>query len=82
MGRTSHQIRLSMDQQPTPKRGPRFGIGMLFLLMTLVSVAAAAAMGGLRQGGETRAFFVVFTLVAPGLMLILVSLWQKYLRPR
>ncbi|MCO6045117.1 hypothetical protein NG895_14495 [Aeoliella sp. ICT_H6.2] len=70
-----------MDQQPPRFRGPRFGIGLLVLLMTLLAVAAAA-LGGLRRGGDQRAFFVIFTLIAPGFVLIVVSLWQKFLRPR
>ena len=70
-----------MEQEPPPKHRPRFGIGLLILLTTLLAVAAAA-LGGLRRGGDERAFFVIFTLVAPGLVLILVSLWQQFLRPR
>ena len=61
------------------KRGPRFGIGWLLLITTLLAVTAAA-WGGLRRGGEDRAFFVIFTLVAPVLVLMLVSLWQQLIR--
>jgi lipopolysaccharide export LptBFGC system permease protein LptF len=61
------------------KRRPQFGIGLLILLTTLLAVAAAA-WGGLRRGGEDRAFFVIFTLIAPVLVLVLVSLWQHLSR--
>ncbi len=61
------------------KRGPQFGVGLLILLTTLLAVTAAA-WGGLRRGGEDRAFFVIFTLVAPVLVLMLVSLWQHLMR--
>lgn len=69
------------DQDPPERRGPRFGIGLLILFTTLLAVAAAA-MGGLQRGGDERAFFVIFTLVAPGLVLILVSLWHRLTRDR
>ena len=68
-----------MDDAPSRRRGPHFGIGLLILCTTLVAVAAAA-MGGLQRGGDERAFFVIFTLLAPGLVLILVSLWHKLTR--
>lgn len=69
------------ETTPAKPQGPRFGIGLLILLTTLLAVAAAA-MGGLRRGGDERAFFVIFTLVAPGLVLILVGLWQQLSRRR
>lgn len=71
-----------MDQDSPTQRGPRFGIGLLFLLMTLVAFAAAGPGALQRTDANWRPFFVIFTLVAPGLLLIVVSLWQKYLRPR
>ena len=70
-----------MDETPETRGGPRFGIGLLILITTLVAVAAAA-VGGLWRGGEDRAFFVLFTLIAPGLTLILVSMWQQLTRSR
>ena len=71
-----------MDDELPPlpqKRGPQFGIGLLLLLTTLVAVAAAGG-GGLTRGTDQRAFFVIFTLVTPGLVLILVGLWQQISR--
>lgn len=70
-----------MDETPEIRRGPRFGIGLLFMITMLLAVAAAA-VGGLWRGGEDRAFFVLFTLIAPGLTLILISLWQQLTRSR
>lgn len=61
------------------KRGPQFRIGLLLLATTLLAVTAAA-WGGLRRGGEDRAFFVIFTLVTPVLVLMLVSLWHQLTR--
>jgi hypothetical protein len=70
-----------MDENPEIQSGPRFGIGLLFLITLLIAVAAAA-VGGLMRGGEDRPFFVLFTLIAPGLTLILISLWQQLTRRR
>jgi hypothetical protein len=61
------------------QRGPRFGIGLLILFTTLLAVAAAG-WGGLRRGGEDRAFFVLFTLITPVLVLMLVALWHQLSR--
>ncbi|WP_442483636.1 hypothetical protein [Aeoliella sp. SH292] len=70
-----------MDENPEIQSGPRFGIGLLIMITTLFAVAAAA-VGGLWRGGEDRPFFVLFTLIAPGLTLILISLWQQLTRRR
>jgi hypothetical protein len=70
-----------MDETPEIQRGPRFSIGLLFLLTALLAVAAGG-VGGLLRGGEDRAFFVLFTLIAPGLTLILISLWHQLTRRR
>jgi len=64
---------------------PRFGIGTLLLLMLVVSVMAAAGSYLVRalQGG--RAFqlaFILFTLAAPLLLVVIVSLLQSLLRRR
>lgn len=72
---------MSDQTSPNQSQGPRFGIGLLILFTTLLAVAAAA-LGGLRRGGDERAFFVIFTLVAPGLVLILVGLWHQLTRRR
>ena len=56
----------------------KFGIGMMMLVTTIVAIAAAA-MGGLRRA-EDRPSFVLFTLLAPVLVLIMISCWQHLTR--
>ncbi|QDU59066.1 hypothetical protein [Aeoliella mucimassa] len=71
------------DENPTPQqsRGPRFGIGVLLMVTTLLAVASAG-MGGLLRGTDQRAFFVIFVNVTPGIVLLLVGLQKQLSRRR
>ena len=54
----------------------RFGIGTLLLVMVVVSVTAAAAsymVRGNQQEGWGRLVFILFTLAAPVMLLVVIS---------
>ena len=64
---------------------PRFGIGTMLLLMLIVSVVGAAASYFVRamQGGRSAQLaFVLFTLAAPLLLVVVVSIAQSLFRRR
>ncbi len=65
-----------MKNTSARRRRPRFSLGLLMLL-TLVVAVAAAGWGGMLRDGDDRAFFVLFTLIAPLWVLVVVSLWQQ-----
>ena len=66
-----------VPQRPTPPNyRMRFGIGTLLLVMVVISVASAAASYMVRAGtseGQQRLIFILFTLAAPVLLLVVVS---------
>ena len=65
-----------------PSSAPRFGIKTLMLL-TLVIAFATAGYGALRRSsGGSHEFYVVFSLAAPLIALVVVGLLQQLLRPR
>ena len=56
---------------------PRFSLGGLFLVMLVFSVMAAAGsyfFRFLRGGREFQLSFILFTLAAPALLVVIVSL--------
>jgi len=64
-----------MNQSPQPFR-LRFGIGTLLLVMVVVSVAAAAAsymVQSIDRPGWQRLVFILFTLAAPVVLLVIMS---------
>lgn len=69
------------EDSPGQRTGFRFSIGFLLLITFLVAVAAAGG-GGLFRQGNSRAFFVMFTLAAPVAVLIIVATFQKLSRGR
>ena len=77
----------SRDQVPQPWQ-PRFGMGTILLLMLVVCVMAAAAsyfvryIGAVRGGREFQLLFILFTLAAPLLLVVIVSLFQSLFRRR
>jgi hypothetical protein len=64
-----------------PRRRPQFSIGGLLMLMVVCSVMAAAGSYLVRSlqrpGGSSRLVFVLFTLVAPIVLMIAVSLIRQ-----
>ena len=76
-----------MNQQPrqppppAPRRRMQFSIGGMLMLMVVCSVMAAAGgylVRSLQQGtGASRLVFILFTLVAPVVLLVLVSLCRQ-----
>ena len=75
------------DSVPRPWH-PRIGLGTLLLLMLVVSVMAAGASyfvrysGAVRGGREFQLLFILFTLAAPLLLVVIVSLFQALFRRR
>jgi cation transporter-like permease len=64
---------------------PRFGIGTMLLLMLVVSVMAAAASYFVRALHGGRVFqlaFILFTLAAPLVLVVIVSLARALFRLR
>ena len=70
------------DPVPRPWQ-PRIGLGTMLLLMLVASVTAAAASyfvrysGAVRGGREFQLMFIIFTLAAPLLLVVIVSLFQS-----
>lgn len=68
-------------QPPAPRQRLQFSIGGLLMLMVVCSVMATAGsylVRSLQQGtGASRLVFILFTLVAPIVLLILVSLLRQ-----
>lgn len=57
---------------PSPSPVPRMSIKMMMML-TLVVAVAAAGYGGMRRGGESRAFYVIFATAAPLIVLVIAG---------
>ena len=61
-----------------PRRRLQFGVAGLFLVMVVCSVMAAAGYYFVRSlhksGGANRLIFILFTLVAPIVLMIVISL--------
>jgi hypothetical protein len=71
--------------EPPPPFQPRFSIRSVLLLMVVVGVMASGGNYLVRalQGGRTfQLAFVLFTLAAPLLVLVAVSLLHALFRPR
>jgi len=71
---------------PTRPEGPRprrvqFGVASLLMVMVVCSVMAAAGYYFVRSlqksGGVNRLIFILFTLVAPVVLMIVVSLLRQ-----
>jgi Na+/melibiose symporter-like transporter len=79
-------LRHDDERQQTPRPWqPRFGIGTMLLLMLIVCVVGAAASYFVRalQGGRSAQLaFILFTLAAPLLLVVIVSLAQLLFRRR
>lgn len=66
-----------------PAAGPRFGLFTLMLLMVVFCVMGAAGfylMRSIQNGTSPRAVFVMFTLAAPGVLVIVMSMSRIVLR--
>jgi magnesium-transporting ATPase (P-type) len=66
----------------TPRRRRvQFGVGSLLMVMLVCSVTAAAGSYFVRSlqkpGGANRLIFILFTLVAPIVLMIVVSLVRQ-----
>lgn len=64
---------------------PRFGISTMLLIMLVVSVVGAAASYFVRamQGGrDAQLAFILFTLAAPLLLVVIVSIAHTLFRRR
>ena len=73
------------DSSPAavPAAGPRFGLFTLMLLMVVFCVMGAAGfylMRSIQNGTSPRAVFVMFTLAAPGVLVIVMSMSRIVLR--
>ena len=63
--------------------GPRVGIFTLMLLMVVFCVMGSAGfylMRSIQKGTSPRAVFVMFTLAAPGVLVIVMSMSRILLR--
>ena len=64
-----------------PRRRMQFGVGSLLLVTVVCSVMAAAGYYFVRSlqksGGANRLIFILFTLVAPIVLVIVVSLLRQ-----
>ena len=72
------------QESPRPWQ-PRFGIGTMLLIMLIVSVVGAAASYFVRamQGGRSAQLaFILFTIAAPLLLVVVVSIAQSLFRRR
>jgi cytochrome c oxidase subunit IV len=75
VGRPKREEQISMKQQQSYRL--RFGIGTLLLFMVVVSVASAAAsylVQASQSPGWQRLVFILITLAAPVVLLVLMSL--------
>ena len=67
---------------------PRFGMGTMLLLMLVVSVMGAAAsyfvryLRAMEGGRESQLAFILFTLAAPLVLVVIVSLLHALFRRR
>lgn len=72
----------AQERFPAEERRPagtRFNIKFLMLL-TLVVAIATAGYNGMRLGGERRIAALMFTLVAPIVLLVVLSAAQRLVR--
>ena len=61
---------------PTPSRWPQFGLGTLMLIMLVCAMTAAAGsyvVRAMSAGTSAKAFFVIFTLVMPVLLVVALN---------
>lgn len=69
------------SQPPSPRRRPQFTIRGLLMLMVVCSVTAAAGSYLVRSlqrpVGANRLTFILFTLLAPVVLMIAVSLIRQ-----
>jgi hypothetical protein len=82
---------MEADSEPTGRGWqPRFGLGSLLLIMIVVGAMAASGnyfLRGIRGGRGAQVSFVLFTLAAPLLLVMLVSgvralvAWWQRARP-
>ena len=67
-------------RETRPPWRPRFGMGSIMLVMLVCSVIAASAsymVRGVRGGGPSHLIFLLFTIAAPPLLLLTVSLLRQ-----
>ncbi len=71
----------SDSQREVPRRRPQFTIGGLLLLMVVCSFMAAAGSYLVRSlqrpAGANRLIFILFTLLAPVVLVIVASLLRQ-----
>lgn len=72
------------QRSPRPWQ-PRFGIGTLLLITLIVSVVGAAAsyfVRALHGGRSAQLAFILFTIAAPLLLVVIVSVAQSLFKRR
>ena len=81
MAEPDPQTDATSDQPDLPPRHPmQLSLKMLLMLMLIASVASAV-WGGLRNAGQNRVFYVLFSMAAPLAVLVIVGIlhqWNKY----
>ena len=69
------------NPEPPRRRRPQFSIGGLLMLMVVCSVTAAAGSYLVRSlqrpAGSSRLIFILFTLIAPVVLMIVVNLIRQ-----
>ena len=63
-----------------PTSWPRYGIGSMMLVTVIFAVMAASArqlVVAVRHGSSPKAFFVIFTLAAPMLAVVAISVFRQ-----
>ena len=75
-----HDHQAAVDDPP-PSRWPQFGLGTLMLIMLVCAVTAAAGsyvVRALSAGTSAKAFFVIFTLVMPVLLVVALNVARLF----
>ena len=62
-------------------RPTQFGLRWLLLIMTLLCIPLAV-YGGLMRGGRQRQVFLLFAIAAPMGLMILLGLYDQFVRRR